>query len=69
MNHSQFNVLQTIFVKKEFEEMCDNEINTLENITNEKYDQVRNVYHVIRKDLKKLKLKRNSISKKEINQF
>ena len=65
MNWLQFNVLQTIFMKKEFKEMCENIIDVSKIITNEKYNWMNEVHDNISKDLKKLILSTKLISRKK----
>lgn len=43
MKRSQFNVLQIIFMKKEFEKMYENDVRILKIITNEKYNHEREI--------------------------
>ena len=66
MNRRKLNVLQTIFVKKEFRKNIENESKFSKIITNDEYYRVKNIDE-LRQTLKKKTLNNAFINTKKIN--
>ena len=66
MNRRKFNVLQTILVKKKFQENVENELKSSRIITNDEYYRIKNIDE-LQQILKEKASNNASINTKEIN--
>ena len=59
MNRSQFNILQTIFIKNEFEKIYNDDTNISRIIINEKYDRLNNELQISKEVFREICKKAN----------
>ena len=66
MNRREFNILQSILVKENYQKNIENQLNFLKNIINEKYYQVENI-DKLQQILNKIASNNAFINTKKIN--